>query len=61
MLENSHRAETEKLSGNQSFGSAEYSQAAVHYTVRAPFMTQVCNLYKKREIVRLAVVLFVTV
>jgi len=33
MLENSHRAETEKLSGNQSFGSAEYSQAAVHYTV----------------------------
>lgn len=33
MQENTFRAEREKLSGNQAFGNAEYSQAAVHYTL----------------------------
>lgn len=33
LQENAHRAEREKLAGNQAFGNAEYAQAAVHYTV----------------------------
>jgi hypothetical protein len=33
LLENAHRAENEKKSGNQAFENAEYAQAAVHYTV----------------------------
>jgi len=33
MQENTFRAEKEKLCGNQSFMNAEYSQAAVHYTM----------------------------
>jgi tetratricopeptide (TPR) repeat protein len=33
MQENTFRAEREKLCGNQSFSNAEYSQAAVHYTL----------------------------
>jgi tetratricopeptide (TPR) repeat protein len=37
MQENTFRAEREKLCGNQSFSNAEYSQAAVHYTMAIDF------------------------